>query len=227
MGIEIYTSSLCAEHLERCYKVAPDRIRRYLATEIDFVRSYIAPFTAVLEIGCGYGRFMKGIWTGINNIVGIDLSFKSLLYGKGFLQQANRTSLLQMHALKLGFRSQSFDSVLCIQNGICAFNLDPIALLEEAQRVAKKSGRVLISTYSDRIWDARLEWFRIQSCVGLLSPIDENRTTPGVIVTQDGFQIKTLTKLDLVKLARRVSPYYDIYEVDDAVIFLVICTHQP
>jgi ubiquinone/menaquinone biosynthesis C-methylase UbiE len=124
MGTDGYNTNLSAERRARCYDLAPDRIHKYLAAESAFVRSFIDPFSMVPKIGCGYGRFMKVIWNESANTNGIDLSFNSLVYGKIVLSPANPTFFFQMHALKLDFRSRSFDVVLCTQKGICAFNLE-------------------------------------------------------------------------------------------------------
>jgi len=44
---------LSAARLRRCYELAPPRVRRYLAAEIDQVRSHCGPRTRLLELGCG------------------------------------------------------------------------------------------------------------------------------------------------------------------------------
>jgi len=50
----------------------------------------------------------------------------------------------------------SFDAVVCIQNGISAFQVDPFELVSESVRVARDHGIIFFSTYSEKFWHDRL-----------------------------------------------------------------------
>jgi 2-polyprenyl-6-hydroxyphenyl methylase/3-demethylubiquinone-9 3-methyltransferase len=54
-----YTDTLSAQILERCYEIAPPRIRQYFKAEIKFVIESISRADTVLELGCGYGRVLN------------------------------------------------------------------------------------------------------------------------------------------------------------------------
>ena len=71
-----------------------------------------------------------------------------------------------------------FDAVVCLQNGISAFHVDPERLIGESLRVTKPGGTVFLSSYSDRFWAYRLAWFKLQEAEGLVGEIDyeKNRT---------------------------------------------------
>jgi len=77
-----------------------------------------------------------------------------------------------MNAAALGFPDRFFDCVICIQNGMAVFDVEPKKLLQESIRVTKIRGTLFFSSYSDKIWDERLNWFKLQSEAGLLGEID-------------------------------------------------------
>jgi 2-polyprenyl-6-hydroxyphenyl methylase/3-demethylubiquinone-9 3-methyltransferase len=68
--------------------------------------------------------------------------------------------LFEMNAIELGFGDRQFDMVICIQNGISAFKVDQQKLIKEAMRVTRSGKTILFSSYSERFWEDRLEWFR-------------------------------------------------------------------
>jgi SAM-dependent methyltransferase len=127
-----------------------------------------------------------------------------------------------MDALSLGFHRQTFDLVYCVQNGISAFGVDPAALISEAIRITRSGGKVLFSSYSEKFWEERLQWFSLQSAEGLLGEIDDHRTGNGVIVCKDGFRATTYNRKDFEKLAGKSGQKFEIYEVDDSAVFCEI-----
>ena len=127
-----------------------------------------------------------------------------------------------MNAVKLGLSDRRFDVVVCIQNGIAAFNVDRQQLIKEAMRVTRPCGMVLFSSYSERFWKDRLEWFRIQSQHGLIGEIDDDATGGGVIVCRDGFKASTVSPDDFVSLTSNLKINPIITEVDGSSLFCEI-----
>ena len=87
---------------------------------------------SVLEVGCGTGHFTRWFSQQGLQVIGLDLS-------RAMLEEANRlesTLLLQGDALKLPFASNSFDMITLITT--LEFLPDPIAVLSEVHRVARK-----------------------------------------------------------------------------------------
>lgn len=220
---DYYTKKLSAERLQRCYEIAPQRVRQYLQAELDFVLEKINPNDLVLELGCGYGRVIPSLAKKARWVVGIDTSISSLLYGQKSLCEITNCHLILTDAVQLSFLDRTFDKVVCIQNGISAFHVDQERLIRESVRVAKRGAAILFSSYSDKFWEYRLEWFRRQSEAGLIGEIDFDKTSNGVIVCKDGFTASTINRNRFVELTSGLGVHTKIVEVDDSSIFCEIC----
>jgi len=204
--------------------VAPPRVQQYLRAEIDHIRSLMSPGDWVLELGCGYGRVLFELDDVAGGLTGIDPAVGSLEYGQQLANGSGRVRFAAMDAAELGFAEHSFDLVLCVQNGICAFGTDQARVLGEAVRVCRSQGRVLLSSYADEFWPHRLEWFELQSAHGLLGEIDHEATGDGVIACKDGFRSGRMRSEDFEMLARRLGLGGTIEVVDGSITF---CEVRP
>ena len=218
---DYYSKQLSAERLRQVYELAPERVKQYLRSEIRFVMEKIEPDDLVLELGCGYGRVLDKLAKKVQPVIGIDTSLDSLYMAKKSNQGASFW-LSAMNAVNLGFCDQCLDVIVCIQNGISAFNINPEDLIREALRVTRPGGRIFFSSYSERFWPERLNWFRIQVKHGLLGEIDEEATGNGIILCKDGFKATTLGPEEFRALASRVGVSAMITEVDESAIFCEI-----
>jgi 2-polyprenyl-6-hydroxyphenyl methylase/3-demethylubiquinone-9 3-methyltransferase len=221
-GEAYYRKRLSGERLRRCYEVAPPRAQQYLDAEISHVLGRVEPGASVLELGCGYGRVLIRLAQRAPRVVGIDTSFDSLELARELLAGCEGWELAVMDAVDLGFSDETFDLVACIQNGICAFRVDPRRLLEEALRVSRPGGRVLFSTYTDAFWPHRLHWFELQANEGLLGQIDHAATARGEIVCKDGFRSGTMDDDGFVQLCAPLGIQPAIVHVDDSSVFCEI-----
>jgi len=118
-----------------------------------------------------------------------------------------------------GFQNGSFDVVVCIQNGISAFKVDSLVLVSESLRITKREGICLFSTYSDKIWKERLQWFKNQADEELLGEIDWKATQRGTIVCKDGFVSTTFTEDEYQTIAHKLGVSCEIVEVDASSLF--------
>ncbi len=217
-----YSQKLSAERLKLCYEIAPPRVKRYLEAEIEFILDRIEPSALVLELGCGYGRVLQRLVAKTETVVGIDTSHDSLRLAWEMIGDRPSCHLLEMNAMDLGFHDRQFDMVICIQNGISAFGVDQRKLIQEAMRVTRFGKKVLFSSYSERFWEDRIEWFRIQSDHGLIGEIDYDATGYGVIVSKNGFRATTVGPDDFISLTSDFDIVPTITEVDDSSIFCEI-----
>ncbi|UCE13917.1 MAG: class I SAM-dependent methyltransferase [Candidatus Heimdallarchaeota archaeon] len=217
-----YSKKLTALRLKRCYEIASPRIKQYLEAEIQYVLNHIQHDDIVLELGCGYGRVITRLAKRAKKVYGIDTSEESITLALETLDDLSNVELLNMNAIDLNFPDQMFDLVIAIQNSISAFNVDPHKLISESIRVTKSGGKVLLSSYSSKIWDARLDWFIKQSEEGLLGEIDLEKTGKGVIICKDGFKATTYTRADFFNLAKELRLKTTIEEIDESSVFCVI-----
>src|SRR5512140_1878373 len=186
-----YASRLSGERLRFCYDAASERVKQYLEAEIEFVSRHISPGDAVLELGVGYGRVALGLSERAARVFGVDTSLESLALGRALAGADTRCRFLPMDASRLGFRDETFDVVVCVQDGICAFGVDPEGLVREALRVLGPGGLALFSSYAAEFWPERLRWFETQARLGLVGSIDYGRTVEGTIVCSDGLRLGT------------------------------------
>ncbi|MFX1534898.1 MAG: class I SAM-dependent methyltransferase [Promethearchaeota archaeon] len=220
-----YTDKLSAERLKQCYEIAPPRVQQYLDAELSYVLQKTRPGDMVLDLGCGYGRIIPCLAQKAGQVIGIDTSLDNLLLGQQTLQAISSCHLLNMDAVHLAFSDKVFDLVVCIQNGISAFHVDQQALIRESVRVTKLGGKVLFSSYSDKFWEPRIEWFQLQAEAGLLGEIDYEKTCNGVIVCKDGFKATTVTPKQFLSITRELGLKTKIIEVDESSIFCEIDPH--
>jgi len=217
-----YDEKLSAARLKRCYEIAPPRVKQYLQAEMDHVLARIKPADIVLDLGCGYGRTLGVISDKARIVVGIDSSMASLQTAYDSNTKPANCYLAQTDAARLGFTDNSFDIVVCIQNGISAFKVDRLELIKESVRVVKPGGRALFSTYSEKFWADRLQWFEIQAREGLLGNIDYEKTGDGVIVCNDGFRADTVYPEEFQLLTSSLNLKANLAEVDESSLFCEI-----
>lgn len=217
-----YDNKLAAERLRRCYEIAPPRVRQYLEAEVRHVLSRIGPGDVVLELGCGYGRVLPALAERGRLVVGVDTSSASLALAREELKSYGNVLLVNADAVRLGLRDGAVDVVVCVQNGISAFYVDPGELMAEGVRVARPGGVALFSSYAGAFWEERLAWFELQAAEGLLGEIDYGRTGDGVIACKDGFTATTFRAEDFRALAASLGLEARVEEVDGSSLFCEI-----
>ena len=219
---EYYREKLAAERLKRCYEIASPRVRQYFSAEIGHVLEKIEIGARVLDLGCGFGRVLPLIAGKAGEVVGIDNSISSLKLAREKVCGITNCRLSAADARHLCFKEKSFDVVACIQNGISAFHVDPKELLKESLRVTKTGGLILFSSYSEKFWEHRLEWFHMQAEAGLLGEIDPHKTRSGVIICKDGFKATTMSPSGFLTLTAGLGVDAAVVEVDDSSLFCEI-----
>jgi len=213
-----YSDKLNAIQLQQCYEIAPQRVKQFLEAEIDFVLQNVGIKDKVLDLGCGYGRVTERLIKKARKVVGIDISESNIQLAKE-MHKDTGIQYFTMNAIGLSFIDNSFDMTICIQNGISAFKVDPKQLIKEALRVTKKAGKLLFSSYSEKFWDERLNWFKIQADHGLIGEIDYELTKNGVIICKDGFKAITFSSQEFLKLTSNFNVEVKIHEIDNSSLF--------
>jgi len=216
-----YANSLNAQKLYQVYQTKHSRVKQYLDSEISFVRKHLRGTEHVLELGAGYGHIMKELASSCKFIVGIDISQDNVEFGMEYLSDISNAELLAMDAHNLRF-NETFDAVLCLQNGLSAMKTQPLEYIKTIMDQVSLGGMAFISSYSAKFWEYRLAWFCEQADKGLLGEIDMERTKNVVIICKDGFQATTHSLEDMDAIGKASGFKYEITEVDDSCVFLVV-----
>jgi 2-polyprenyl-6-hydroxyphenyl methylase/3-demethylubiquinone-9 3-methyltransferase len=220
-GTDYYYRRLNSQKLFQVYDTAITGVKRYLNEEINFVRGQLLGSETLLEVGTGYGRILKELASSVKSAVGIDISYESIDFGKEYLKNIDNVTLQLMDAHTLTFKNK-FDRVLCLQNGLSSLKGDPLNLMTKCMESLVKDGLAYFSTYSEKFWELRLSWFEEQASKGLIGEIDKKQTKDGVIVCKDGFRAITFTKIDLMNLGNAIGYPFEIKEIDNSVLFIII-----
>lgn len=219
---DYYKQKLSASALSRCYEIASPRVQQYLRAEMEFVAGRLRHTDVVLDLGSGYGRTLPDLVRVAAIVVGIDTSDASLALARERLSAFRSCLLARMDASALAFVDGTFDAVVCIQNGMCAFRVDKQLLVRESLRVLRPGGVAMFSVYADRFWEHRLTWFEAQAEAGLIGPIDRERTRDGVIVCADGLTLTTVRPDEFSALVAGLDVQLESIEVDGSSQFYVL-----
>jgi 2-polyprenyl-6-hydroxyphenyl methylase/3-demethylubiquinone-9 3-methyltransferase len=216
-----YLSLISGKRLRRCYEIAPMRIRQYLHEEINFVKNFVTKET-VLELGCGFGRIFPFLHNKVKKIVGIDASADNINLARKLYGNLPNVHFGKMDVQNLTFPDNSFDVILAIQNGLSSFKVDNYKLIIDCVRIIKDQGKIILSSYSDKIWEDRLYWFELHAREGLIGSIDYDLTKNGEIVCKDGFRADTMSENDFKALLKDFEYDFQIIEVDNSSLFCII-----
>ena len=217
-----YEGKLSGDRLRRCYELASPRVKQYLEAEVQFVLQHLQSNDSVLELGCGYGRVAFRLAEVANRVVGIDSAVGNLRLARQLSGANSRCEFLEMDAADLTFKDSEFDIVVCVQNGICAFGIEKGLLLQQALRVTRPGGCIVFSTYSEKFWTERLQWFEAQAAADLLGPIDYSQTGNGEIVCKDGFRSGQVAPEEFHALGAKLGLVSEVADVDGSCFVCVI-----
>jgi MPBQ/MSBQ methyltransferase len=96
----------------------------------------------ILDVACGLGATTRHVlrYYRASGVVGVNIAEAQL---KTSRKNASGCTFIQMNAVKLGFRDEAFDNLICIE---AAFHFDTRAeFLREACRVLKPGGHLVLS----------------------------------------------------------------------------------
>lgn len=111
---------------------------------------------AVLDVGCGSGRYLYCLKEKGWNVKGIDIAYTE--YGSNILG----LDIIQGEFTKTGFPDESFDAVTFWW--ALEHMYDPPAVLKEAYRIIKKDGVLIIAVHNSDSFEAKVfkgYWFHL------------------------------------------------------------------
>ena len=141
-------------------------------------------------------------------------------------QIIGRTPLLELTHLEQEFQLEAkvLAKLECFNPAGSAKDRVALAMILDAEKrgLLAPGGTAYFSTYSANFWDHRIDWFQEQADKGLLGELDMEKTRDGVIICKDGFKATTQTPEDYEAIGRASGFPYEVVEVDQSSLFLVI-----
>jgi SAM-dependent methyltransferase len=115
----------------------------------------LAPDAVVLDMACGAGHVSETLAPYVRQVVGVDLTRELLALGAARLRNGGVTNVLLQEANveRLPFVDESFDVVVC--RAALHHFADPRRALDEARRVTRVGGRLVMSDMVVTDLDAR------------------------------------------------------------------------
>lgn len=134
----------------------PDSYHKWFKEEKKYLQKIITPDAKVLEVGCGAGRSIFDILSITQNITGIDHDDKAIFDARNNLSDYPAIKILKAEATKLPFADEEFDFIICMTT-FANFAGNKFIILEEMKRVLKKSGKIIISVFSEDALNERMK----------------------------------------------------------------------
>lgn len=132
-----------------------DNIYKYHFTKQDYMTKLINypqyKGKKVLGVGCGIGIDLLRFAKNGAKVVGVDFApYPVQLAKKNFKLHKKKGTFLVMDAENLEFKDNMFDAVF--MHGVLPYAPNPQKMVDEAYRVLKPGGKVLIAVYHRRGW---------------------------------------------------------------------------
>ena len=137
----------------------PQSFKDWFSEEKKYLQKIITPDAKVLDVGCGDGRSVFDIISITKNDVGIDHDEKTISSAKNNFSRYPSVKFIKMDATNLSFDDESFDFIICMGT-FANFAKDKFVVLKEMKRVLKKSGKIIISVYSEDAFAERIKIYK-------------------------------------------------------------------
>lgn len=144
-------------YLEKWLKKGAPLLQDWLKKENNYLKKCIKGNSAILDVGCGFGRNIKGLINKDRELVGIDCDKSVLEVAKKELAPYKKVTLFLEKAEKLHFKDNTFDYVICMGNTFGDMLSAKTEILSEMKRVVKKGGKIIISVFSENALKERVE----------------------------------------------------------------------
>ncbi len=151
-------------------KNLPKSYHKWFEEEKKYLQKTITPNAKVLEVGCGDGRSIFDILSVTKKVTGIDHDDKAIADAKNNFSSYPSIKILKADATKLPFKNEEFDFVVCMTT-FANFADNKYIILEEMKRILNKSGKIIISVFSE---DALEERMKVYKLIGLMIKNVEN-----------------------------------------------------
>lgn len=138
-------------HHDHHASVVSQHARRTAQDSAAFLLPHLQPHFHVLDVGCGPGTITADLAELVSHgqVIGIDMAAAALVQARAHVDQRNLANVefRQVDAHSLPFPDDHFDVVFCHQ--VLQHVKDPIRLLKEMKRVAKKGSGLVAAREAD------------------------------------------------------------------------------
>lgn len=145
-----FSSANAASKWNEMYEIRTDRLeeenfRLRCDYAVQLVAARFEPAATIVDLGCGAGPVLAGLWARGYGAVGLDCSPDMLAYARRRLSSigASPNVLLQGDVTALPFADGSVDCVICL--GVISYVQDRAQAFREIHRILRPGGLALIS----------------------------------------------------------------------------------
>ncbi len=147
------------DYWELIIKSPTPQFENLFTKEKEYLRKNIKSNSKVLDIGCGDGRNIVSLLDTTQDITGVDNDPKAIEDAKKNLEGHPDIKFLVANALDLPFAEKTFDYSLLLMTLVNLADGKQKAL-EEMKRVIKDDGKIIVSVYSEKALESRLEIYK-------------------------------------------------------------------
>jgi ubiquinone/menaquinone biosynthesis C-methylase UbiE len=146
------------DYWEKALQNPPKSYIKLFEQEKEYLRKNINKDAKVLDIGCGEGRNILSIVDITENITGLDIDQKAVEDTKKNLASYPKINVILGDVTQIPFEDKTFDVVIF---SMTLVNLDTQKenALSEIKRVAKDDAKIIISVYSEKATDERMNMY--------------------------------------------------------------------
>jgi ubiquinone/menaquinone biosynthesis C-methylase UbiE len=137
----------------------PESYKKWFEEEKKYLQKTITPGAKVLEVGCGDGRNIFDILPVTKNVIGIDHDTKAVKDAKNNFSNYPTIKIRKADATDLPFKDEEFDFVMCMTT-FANFGDKKFIVLKEMKRVLKKTGKIIISVFSEDAFEERMKIYK-------------------------------------------------------------------
>jgi len=179
------------------------------SSEVEITRKHVNQHTSILDLGCGWGRFVKKFQPICKRIVGLDVDFNEIKEAKRYVGDFQNVLLTVQDGRATGFKCKSFDTIIMMGNVFG--NIDNHSrqrILDETVKLITTNGKILISAYSDKSTDFRVKMYK-------KAGLTINSVSKGKVEFKNSWFSEDFNKIDFLEIVERPQINVIFHDIDN------------